>query len=403
MPSFWQWAVIGVSLRLSLIVYSVYHDAHSTLKYTDVDYYVFTDAARYIVEPEADDRLGIGSPYRRSTYRYTPLLALLLTPNVWLHEAWGKSLFALADLGVACILERLLKKKALLSQHKRRWLLNAVWWLNPIAMNISTRGSSESLLGLLVVGSLYAFETGALAASACLLGVAIHLKLYPVIYGLACWSALHRRDALLNSTQIRYALISASTLAALNAACYLIWSWDFIEHTYLYHLHRLDHRHNFSVYHYSIYLSYGLDSASWLDLPWVSFVPQLGACTALGLLLGSRSLGLAWFAQTVAFVALNKVCTSQYFMWYLWLLPLILASVRVSRVEGSLWLLGWIAGQALWLSAAFRLEMLGHTTYYQLWQASVLFLLTNIAILCRILSTAADALRCKSGSTRCKR
>ena len=39
-----------------------------------------------------------GSPYDRSTYRYTPLLAAALLPNVSLHRAWGKLLFCGADL-----------------------------------------------------------------------------------------------------------------------------------------------------------------------------------------------------------------------------------------------------------------------------------------------------------------
>lgn len=40
---------IGLSIRLLAVAYSVYHDATNLVKYTDIDYSVFTDAASYVV------------------------------------------------------------------------------------------------------------------------------------------------------------------------------------------------------------------------------------------------------------------------------------------------------------------------------------------------------------------
>lgn len=101
------------------------------------------------------------------------------------------------------------------------------------------------------------------------------------------------------------------------------WGYPFLYESYLYHLHRLDHRHNFSPYFYLIYLTYTssstsqpLDMSLWRRLlrsPLTSFVPQMALSLGAGLLFGRRreDLVFAWFVQTVAFVMFNKVCTSQ--------------------------------------------------------------------------------------------
>jgi hypothetical protein len=102
------------------------------------------------------------------------------------------------------------------------------------------------------------------------------------------------------------------------------WGAPFLEHTFTYHLSRLDHRHNFSPYFLPIYLNLTSDPGSTpaslplslvlkvLRHPLASFLPQfslvLGAGFALEGVLGVEG---AMFFQTAIFVVFNKVCTSQ--------------------------------------------------------------------------------------------
>lgn len=80
-----------------------------------------------------------------------------------------------------------------------------------------------------------------------------------------------------------------------------------MQHTYLYHVTREDHRHNFSIWFYQLYL--GIDSTSqWTAL--LAFVPQLALVTIIGITLG-KDVFFATFIQTFIFVSFNKVITSQ--------------------------------------------------------------------------------------------
>jgi hypothetical protein len=87
---------LALLIRLLFTAFGLYHDHASeseptaTPKYTDIDYHVFSDAARHMHAGE--------SPYERDTYRYTPLLALLMQPNVLLTPSFGKCVFVLFDL-----------------------------------------------------------------------------------------------------------------------------------------------------------------------------------------------------------------------------------------------------------------------------------------------------------------
>jgi len=188
-------------LRLVFLVYGLWQDANSPVKYTDIDYLVFTDASRFMSKGQ--------SPYDRETYRYTPVLAWLLLPTAWVtgssfwDAVWfssGKVLFAVADLVAGWLLERLLTMggrdaRAMDGPTARKYA--AIWLLNPMVATISTRGSSEGLLGVLVTGLLWAVMARRITLAAILLGFGVHFKIYPFIYAPAIvwWMDRERMSA----------------------------------------------------------------------------------------------------------------------------------------------------------------------------------------------------------------
>lgn len=175
MKAIWQVISISALTHGILIIYSLWHDKNFQFKYTDLDYWVFGDAARAVAS-------GF-SPFARTTYRYTPLLAYMLVPGKWLgcEEAFGKILFSLIDLMVGYLIYRLLRLKGWHSVDAARH--SAIFWLlNPMALAISTRGNAESLVCACVLGVIYFLMIRKRLEAALLFGFAVHFKIFPIIY-----------------------------------------------------------------------------------------------------------------------------------------------------------------------------------------------------------------------------
>lgn len=380
-------------LRAIFLAWGIHQDANSPFKYTDIDYYVFTDASRYISRNQ--------SPYARATYRYTPLLAWLLYPTTWPH-LWfhfGKALFALSDLLAGWMIFILLRRRGLSPTSSLKY--SSVWLLNPMVANISTRGSSEGLLCVLVMALLWAFETDRISTAGVLLGTAVHFKIYPFIYGASMLWALpstrpwttntaliHRMVDFLTNKRLTLILYSLGTFAALNILMYTIYGHPFLTHTFIHHLTRLDHRHNFSPYNTLLYLESATNNnithSTSFSFSRLAFLPQLSLSTILLPLLSRHSLPATMFAQTLAFATFNKVATSQYFLWYLVFLPLYLPNSSLMRSPklGISVLGAWVGAQALWLQQGYELEFLGESTFVPgLWGAGLGFFAVNCWVL----------------------
>jgi phosphatidylinositol glycan class M len=216
---------IAIVFRVVLLLYGRWQDANSPVKYTDIDYLVFTDAARYVSHGR--------SPYDRATYRYTPLLAWLLIPTTWggLWFEFGKALFATGDIITGWLILRILRARGM--EMPRALKFSSIWLLNPMVANISTRGSSEGLLAVLVVALLWAVLSRRIVLAGCLLGFAVHFKIYPFIYAASVFwwlesgqtaagnaSIFQKALSLINRDRINMAAFSFVTFMGFNVVMY---------------------------------------------------------------------------------------------------------------------------------------------------------------------------------------
>lgn len=380
---------LALVTRILFILFGEWQDRSLSIPYTDVDYQVISDAAQLVVEGS--------SPFDRATFRYSPLLACLLVPNVLLHRCWGKLLFSAADLVVGKCLQSILTRNGL--PRGRSLQYASLWLLNPLSINVSTRGSFDALTSALVLGTTSALLQDSLGWAAVAFGLVVHLRVYPIIYapafalylarsslpaghggaypkgvvkGSATWTNLFSRRPLL------FALLSATTFLACTAACAWAYGLDFVRHALLYHLTRTDNRHNYSLYWYWIYLDFGAPHRWLLGL--AAFIPQAMMLMVSAALLHG-DLALCVFVQTALFVMFNKVFTGQYFTWFLCLVPLLAPRLALGTKRTFVLLGSWVCTLLWWLFAAWNVEMQGRNMYLALWVGSVSMFVTNVVVL----------------------
>lgn len=418
---------IGFSIRLLIIMCGEWIDTFAEVPFTDIDYRVVTDGARHILHND--------SPYKRHTYRYSPALAMLCTPNHLLHGAFGKVLFVTFDCLVAILIRGLVhseyeciwrhnsevvmvRAQPLTKQQRHttrpaelrmpakyddhaKWAALA-WLYNPLAIAISTRGNSDSIASVLVLFTLYFLLQPTHSCrqyfyAGLVHGLAVHFRLYPAVFSLTYFmyaSGAGCRNlvtAIFEPNQRQLSLVCGTivSVAAATVTFYQQYGYEFLYETYIYHFQRRDTRHNFSLYFYMQYLGAGDGPATISPVEkWFQLGPQVVILALIAVRFGrhAKTLPFAVFLQAFTMVTFNPVVTAQYFIWFLAVLPLCLKNLqRIGRRTAIVYALLWLLTQGAWLIPAYLLEFKGWNTFSLIWMQSVMFFCANMFIMQRLI------------------
>ena len=416
----------ALALRIIFILLGCFLDSLvEGPQYTDIDYNVFSDAARLT--------LFGSSPYERSTYRYPPILAILLIPNYWL-STFGKLLFSVLDAAISTELYWCLS----VTDPKYCIIYSWLWVFNIASINICTRGSADSITNYMVVLLLRLFLTRKktnitlMIITGFIFGLLIYMRIYPIIYLPAF--ILHIIST--NNMQYNKSIISwisfipaiwfifsvlISTILLISIS-YYYYGEEYLTHALLYHISREDHRHNFSIYYFSIYLSkssyltytqlviqyiqqllYNINIDFHINslFPYylyeiiyktlfntinfsslILFLPQLCLFITITIKFASKNLSICLLLLTLIFVTYNKVITAQYFTWYMCLLPLNMHNLRYIPYKTVIIIMVlWVLTLLLWLFYAYQLEFMGLNVFILVWYSSLLFHSVNIVLI----------------------
>ena len=279
-------------LRLALVyVAKLVDESDSPKKYTDTDYDVFSDAATHVYNGN--------SPYARHTYRYTPLAAYICLFNNIVHPLSGKVVFCIFDILMGLAMWSLIESQN--RSKKYTWAYVGFWLYNPIVIIMSTRGSNDNIIIMLVFITLHYLIKKQYVVAGLWYGLSVHFKIYPIIYSFVFFlfididrkavisgkysviELVKQPSKLLTRNRITFTAVSAATFLAFTATFYAIYGYEFLYEGYLYHFIRKDNRHNHSAYFYMIYLTYDLASSKLLVI--LAFLPQWIVVVTAGMLL----------------------------------------------------------------------------------------------------------------------
>lgn len=423
-----QLHILALIIRLILVFYGdtivQLLQNNNNVKYSDIDYTVYADAGEYVHNNQ--------SPYNRATYRYTPLLAYICTLNITIHYDVGKIIFCLFDILCSIVITKIIKLYTINNKYIQYSLYVSLF--NPLFLTVSTRGNADTIITTLCILCMYYIcIKQQYIISGIIYAIAIHFKIYPIIYlpiFIVYMSDNHKyansnkhnniiqyvtqliKSVLFTNVinKLLFVLSTLITLSSLTYVFYILYGYDFLYNSYLYHVSRIDHRHNFSIWFYSQYINYvNVDNTQYIANNVYSLyitLLQLFSIICCTLYMYNNNSNknnnrilhvcISLFALTNLFVHNNRVITAQYFLWYIVYMPLfmpyILQHYNNDNDNGNdnnrgyrskfhkliITIILWFITEALWLSTGYNIEFKSKPVFIYAHIASLLFYTVNI-------------------------
>lgn len=167
---------------------------------------------------------------------------------------------------------------------------------------------------------------------------------------------------------------------------YILFGWKFLYEYLIYHVVRKDHRHNYSLFSYLMYIVYTSKLGKIFSL--LAFLPQ-GILVLFCSMFLFNDLNLCLMIVTWVFVTFNKVVTAQYFLWYISLIPLIMPFNKMFKKKKTKCLIMftiWLIFEVYWNSLSHNLEIKGVNQFLEIWVLNIVFFLINSIIISQIVS-----------------
>ena len=185
---------------------------------------------------------------------------------------------------------------------------------------------------------------------------------------------------LFTKTALFFVIIYSGVFFFFLALFYKLIGYKFLYEYLLYHLIRKDHRHNYSIFYYTIYLTYDNDFSKYLSL--ITFLPQMILILSVTIFL-YKDINLCLIVLTMIFVHFNKVITAQYFIWYLSLIPLIIHRnllFGVKKLKAILLLTIWMIFEIIWNRYSHLLEYEGQNYFMSMWIVNIEIMMEHILL-----------------------